>query len=139
MKCCRNLWALLPLVLSFNLAAAPVIDPLPSVNIPAGKSLTIPITATSPNGQPLTYTITSSTNRITVEYQTNNLFWKMSVVQVAPSNAPGAFQTPFRGGLATVTNIGDMTLMLFRDGEMTSWYGSRAIAGMKYLSRLRTG
>jgi ABC-type Fe3+-hydroxamate transport system substrate-binding protein len=24
------------------------------------------------------------------------------------------------------------------DGEMTSWYGSRAIAGMKYLSRLRT-
>ena len=25
------------------------------------------------------------------------------------------------------------------DGEMTSWYGSRAIAGMKYLSRLRTG
>ncbi len=116
MKCCRNLWALLPLVLSFNLAAAaPVIDPLPSVNIPAGKSLTIPITATSPNGQPLTYTITSSTNRITVEYQTNNLFWKMSVVQVAPSNAPGAFQTPFRGGLATVTNIGDLTLMLFRD------------------------
>ncbi len=25
------------------------------------------------------------------------------------------------------------------DGEMTSWYGSRAIKGMKYLSRLRTG
>jgi ABC-type Fe3+-hydroxamate transport system substrate-binding protein len=25
------------------------------------------------------------------------------------------------------------------DGEMTSWYGSRAIAGMKYLARLRTG
>ncbi len=25
------------------------------------------------------------------------------------------------------------------DGEMTSWYGSRAIEGMKYLSRLRTG
>jgi ABC-type Fe3+-hydroxamate transport system substrate-binding protein len=25
------------------------------------------------------------------------------------------------------------------DGEMTSWYGSRAIAGMEYLSRLRTG
>jgi ABC-type Fe3+-hydroxamate transport system substrate-binding protein len=25
------------------------------------------------------------------------------------------------------------------DGEMTSWYGSRAIDGMKYLSRLRTG
>jgi ABC-type Fe3+-hydroxamate transport system substrate-binding protein len=25
------------------------------------------------------------------------------------------------------------------DGEMASWYGSRAIEGMKYLSRLRTG
>jgi ABC-type Fe3+-hydroxamate transport system substrate-binding protein len=25
------------------------------------------------------------------------------------------------------------------DGEMTSWYGSRAIEGMKYLSRLRAG
>ena len=25
------------------------------------------------------------------------------------------------------------------DGEMTSWYGSRAIKGMNYLSRLRTG
>ena len=25
------------------------------------------------------------------------------------------------------------------DGEMTSWYGSRAIEGMKYLARMRTG
>jgi hypothetical protein len=25
------------------------------------------------------------------------------------------------------------------DGEMISWYGSRAIDGMKYLARLRTG
>jgi cyclophilin family peptidyl-prolyl cis-trans isomerase len=39
----------------------------------------------------------------------------MSVVQAAPANAPGAFQTPFRGGFETVTNIGDMTFMLFRD------------------------
>jgi cyclophilin family peptidyl-prolyl cis-trans isomerase len=39
----------------------------------------------------------------------------MSVVQAAPANAPGAYQTPFRGGFETVTNIGDMTFMLFRD------------------------
>ena len=39
----------------------------------------------------------------------------MSVVQAAPSNAPGAFPTPFRGGVVTVTNIGDMTFMLFRE------------------------
>ncbi|PWU11051.1 MAG: hypothetical protein C5B50_24145 [Verrucomicrobia bacterium] len=39
----------------------------------------------------------------------------MSTVQIAPSNAPGAYQTPFRGTIATVTNIGDMTFMLFHD------------------------
>jgi cyclophilin family peptidyl-prolyl cis-trans isomerase len=116
MKSRRFPWICALSALSFNLAvAAPVIDPLPNVNVPAGKSLTIPITAASPNGRPLTFTITSSTNRITVEHHANNPFWKMSVTQVAPSNAPGAFQTPFRGALPTVTNIGDLTLMLFRD------------------------
>jgi len=93
----------------------PVIDPIANVSIPAGKSLTIPITATSTNGRPLTYTVTSSTNRITVELHTNNPFWKLSVVQVAASNAPGAYLTPFRGGLAMVTNVGEMTLLLLRD------------------------
>ena len=110
---CRSaIWSVL---LSISASAAPVIDLIPSASIPAGKSLTIPITATSSNGRPLAYTVTSSTNRITVEVHTNNPFWKMSVVQLAASNAPGAFQTPFRGGIATVTNIGDMTLMLFKD------------------------
>lgn len=101
--------------LAFSAFAAPVIDPIPSASIPAGKTLILPVTASSPNGRPLTFTATSSTNRITVEVHTNNLFWKMSVVQAAAGNAPGAFQTPFRGGVATVTNIGDMTFMLFRD------------------------
>ena len=102
-------------VFSISLFGAPTIDPIPNANIPAGKSLTLPITAASSNGRPLTYTIASSTNRITVEVHTNNAFWKMSVVQLAASNSPGAFQTPFRGGIATVTNLGDLTLMLFRD------------------------
>jgi len=39
----------------------------------------------------------------------------MSVVQAAAGSAPGAYQTPFRGGVVTVTNIGDLTFMLFRD------------------------
>jgi cyclophilin family peptidyl-prolyl cis-trans isomerase len=101
--------------LAFSASAAPVIDPIPSASIPAGKTLILPVTASSPNGRPLTFTATSSTNCITVEVHTNNPFWKMSVVQAAAGNAPGAFQTPFRGGVATVTNIGDMTFMLFRD------------------------
>ena len=107
--------AICAVLLSVSVNAAPVIDLIPSASVPSGKSLTIPITATSSNGRPLTYTITSSTNLVTVEVHTNNPFWKMSVVQLAASNAPGAFQTTFRGGIATVTNIGDLTLMLFKD------------------------
>ena len=107
--------AICAVLLSVSVNAAPVIDLIPSASVPAGKSLTIPITATSSNGRPLTYSITSSTNLVTVEVHTNNPFWKMSVVQLAASNAPGAFQTTFRGGIATVTNIGDLTLMLFKD------------------------
>ena len=98
-----------------RLSAAPVIDPIPNASIPAGKTLIVPVTASSPNGRALTFTATSSTNRITAEIRTNNPFWKMSVAQVAPSNAPGAFLTGFRGGIATVTNLGDMTFMLFGD------------------------
>jgi cyclophilin family peptidyl-prolyl cis-trans isomerase len=102
-------------ILAFPAFAAPVIDPIPNASLPAGKTLILPVTAASPNGRPLTFTATSSTNRITAEVHTNNPFWKMSVVQAAAANAPGAFQTPFRGGVVTVTNIGDMTFMLFRD------------------------
>jgi cyclophilin family peptidyl-prolyl cis-trans isomerase len=101
--------------LVFSASAAPVIDPIPNASIPAGKTLILPVTASSPNGWPLTFTATSSTNRITIEIHTNNPFWKMSVVQAAAGNPPGSFPTPFRGGVVTVTNIGDMTFMLFRD------------------------
>ena len=64
---------------------------------------------------PLTFSATSSTNAIAVQVRTNNPFWKMSVVQAASPAAPGAYPTPFRGGVVTVTNLGDMTFMLFRD------------------------
>ena len=96
--------------------AAPVIDPIGNASMfPQANRLIIPVTAISPNGRPLTFTAASSTNRITVEVHTNNPFWKMSVVQAAPASAPGAFQTPFRGGFEAVTNMGDMTFMLFRE------------------------
>jgi cyclophilin family peptidyl-prolyl cis-trans isomerase len=107
--------AVLTFALVATALAGPSIDPRDNVMIPAGKSLIIPVTASSSNGRPLTFTATSSTNRITVEVHTNNPFWKMTVAQAAPANAPGAFQTPFRGGNVSVTNIGDMTFMLFRD------------------------
>ena len=116
MKCRRTFSAFLLFgALVFSVSAAPVLDPIPNASIPATKTLILPVTASSPNGRPLTFTASSSTNRITVEVHTGNPFWKMSVAQAAAANAPGAYQTPFRGGVATVTNIGDMTFMLFRD------------------------
>src|SRR5580692_10165964 len=95
------------------LSAAPVIAPIANVTVPAGKSLIIPITATVTNGRPLTYTITGSTNAMAIVTHTNDPFWKLNVAQACATNAPGAFQTPFRGGVATVTNVGDLTFMLF--------------------------
>jgi cyclophilin family peptidyl-prolyl cis-trans isomerase len=98
-----------------TLLAAPIIDPIPNASIPAGKSLIVPVTANSPNGRPLSFTAISGTNAIVVEVKTNNPFWKLTVAQVAPANAPGTFQTPFRGGVTTVTNVGDMLFMLFKE------------------------
>src|SRR5215469_2327892 len=100
-------------IAAFVTQAAPVINPISDVTVPAGKSIIIPITATVTNGRPLTYTITGSTNAMAILLHTNNPFWKLNVAQACASNAPGAFQTPFRGGVATVTNVGDMTFMLF--------------------------
>ncbi len=73
----------------------------------------MPVTATSPNGRPLTFTVTSSTNahRRRAAHQQSVLENVRGAGRAA--NAPGAFQTPFRGGVATVTNMGDMTFMLF--------------------------
>jgi cyclophilin family peptidyl-prolyl cis-trans isomerase len=112
-QCVTSLF--LSLLLSSSGLGAPVIDPIANVTIPAGKSLIVPVTATSPTGQPLTYTVASSTNGIAVVMHTNNPFWQLSVAQVAGTNAPGAYQTPFRGGMATVTNVGNLTFMLFAE------------------------
>ena len=105
--------ACLFLSITGSLFAAPVIAPIANVTVLAGKSLIVPITATVTNGRPLTFTITGSTNAMDIVTHTNDPFWKLNVAQACAANAPGAFQTPFRGGLATVTNVGDLTFMLF--------------------------
>src|SRR5689334_895181 len=114
MSCLLRRLVLLLGAVCCSAVAAPVIDPIANVNLPAGKSLVIPITATSPNGRPLTFTATSSTNRIISLMQSNSPFWKLSVVQAADSNAPGAFPMEFRGTNVMVTNVGDMTFLLFK-------------------------
>jgi hypothetical protein len=73
--------------LSLSASAAPVIDPIANANIPAARSLILPVTATSPNGLPLTFAVSSSTDGILVEIETNNPFWKLSVVQAASPNS----------------------------------------------------
>lgn len=110
-RCFLCFWLFLSAALAAG--AAPVISPISNVTVPAGKSIIIPITATVTNSRPLTYTITGSTNALAIVLHTNNPFWKLNVAQACATNAPGAFQTPFRGGTATVTNVGDLTFMLF--------------------------
>src|SRR5215469_6359489 len=95
--------AFLLFLIAMAAGAAPVINPINNVTVPAGKSLIVPITATVTNGRPLTYTITGSTNAMAIVTHTNDPFWKLNVAQACAPGAPGSFQTPFRGGVATVT------------------------------------
>lgn len=119
---------LLFLILALAAGAAPVISPIGNVTVPAGKSVIIPITATVTNGRPLTYTVTGSTNAMAIVMHTNNPFWKLNVAQACATNTPGAFQTPFRGSMTTVTNVGDMTFMLFPE------YASQTVSIFQGLS-----
>ncbi len=54
------------------LLAAPVLDPISNVTLPAGKSLIVPLTATDTDGNPLTYTFSSSNGTITTHLHTGN-------------------------------------------------------------------
>src|SRR5262249_44105606 len=83
------------------LLAAPVIDPIANVTVPAGKALVVPVTATDTDGKPLTYTAASDNAAVTVAVETGNPFLKLTV---AEQQSDG-----------TLTNLGDMTFMLFQD------------------------
>jgi cyclophilin family peptidyl-prolyl cis-trans isomerase len=82
------------------LLAAPVIDPITgptsasgiTPNIPAGKSLIIPITATDTDGNPLTYSVSSSNPQVSATLHPGGTFLKVSV-----------------------QNFGDMVFQLFPD------------------------
>jgi ABC-type Fe3+-hydroxamate transport system substrate-binding protein len=61
-----------------------------------------------------------------------------SVDRVFLSSEPYAFRPRDVAGIESMAAGGSRPLVSLIDGEMTSWYGSRAIAGMKYLAQLRT-
>jgi ABC-type Fe3+-hydroxamate transport system substrate-binding protein len=60
-----------------------------------------------------------------------------SVDRVLLSSEPYAFRPKDVAGMESMVSGGARPAVSLIDAEMTSWYGSRAIAGMKYLARLR--
>jgi len=62
-----------------------------------------------------------------------------SVDRVLLSSEPYAFRPRDVAEIESMTSGGARPTVSIIDGEMTSWYGSRAISGMKYLAQLRTG
>jgi cyclophilin family peptidyl-prolyl cis-trans isomerase len=77
------------------LLAAPAVDPITfaPLNVPAGKTLFVPVTATDTDGNPLTYTATSSNPQISV----------------TPRNNPHPYLD------ISVAGFGDMVFQLFDD------------------------
>jgi cyclophilin family peptidyl-prolyl cis-trans isomerase len=62
------------------LLAAPVIDPLQvPLNIPTGKSLVVPVSASDADGGSVSYSVTSSNPDVTVQQLTGNTFLKLTV------------------------------------------------------------
>ena len=62
-----------------------------------------------------------------------------SVDRVLLSSEPYAFRPRDVAEVESMATGGSRPSVSIIDGEMTSWYGSRAISGMKYLAKLRTG
>jgi cyclophilin family peptidyl-prolyl cis-trans isomerase len=92
-------------------SAPPVIDPpiplagevarvLPKV--PVGKTLLFPITANDPDGDPLTFTVTSSNPRIIARVKSGNPVLRMAVTHEAGFEDDPAYE-------------GELEFMLFRD------------------------
>ena len=92
------------------LNSAPVLDVIAAQNVPAGKALILPITATDADGDSLTYTFTSSNARFKVKQHTKNAWVKM-----------------------TVGNYGDLTFALLRDiAPVTCDHFAGLVAGEFY-------
>jgi hypothetical protein len=65
--------------------------------------------------------------------------WLGSVDRVLLSSEPYAFRPRDVAEVESMIGGGNRPAVSLIDAEMTSWYGSRAIAGMKYLAQLRSG
>ena len=61
------------------LLAAPVIEPIADVSLPAGKTLFVPVQGSDADGDTLTYTVESSTPGVQVSVRTGHPFLRISV------------------------------------------------------------
>lgn len=62
-----------------NLLAAPVLDTIGNIVVPASKSRIVPITASDTDGDTLTYTVTSDNPNIAVDLHRGNPYLRMQV------------------------------------------------------------
>ena len=96
------------------LLAAPVIDTIAPQNVPAGKTLIVPVTATSPDGSALTYTVTSSNSaQVTAVAHTSNTFLKLTVQEQQTDGtfkpfADTADQSSMMGWVARDNNFAEL-------------------------------
>ncbi len=107
----RVLLSLATLSLAVSLSAAPVFDPAvpfdpanPSdpYQVPIGKAIVIPLTATDSDGFPLSYTVTSSNPNVLPRVRTGDPHLKLSVSYAGSSASDPAF-------------AGNLEFILFRD------------------------
>ena len=62
-----------------QLLAAPVIEPIPAVDVPGGKTLIVPLRGGDADGDPITYTATSDASGVRAEVRSGGPFLRLSV------------------------------------------------------------
>jgi cyclophilin family peptidyl-prolyl cis-trans isomerase len=92
---------------SRRLLAAPVLDVIPSADVPGGKTLFVPLTAADTDGNALAYSFSSSNPNIHVQIHNGNTFLKLTVTIAAP---PVTTENP-----NPTSFTGDMVFELFDD------------------------
>ena len=92
--------------------AAPVINPISSATVPAGKTLIVPLRGFDADGDPLSYSVSAGGDAVTATLHTGNPYLKLSVAgygvmtfQLFQDLAPN-----------TVKRIGDLVKSGFYDG-----------------------